>query len=703
MPARRTKKRTTIPERPRRQVKAAAPRGRDRSGANWAAAATAIPLCMFLLTLCRSIYWGDSTELALVADAAGVAHPTGYPLWSMAAALFARLPLPGWTPSLAANLLSALCGAAACLALFLLLREAGVARPWALFGALALASSPEMWLQAGIAEVYTLHVLLVLLVLLAACRFRAKPSSGRLYALALSAGLSLCNHMTSLLLAAPVLLLAAGSLHRPGGGGERRAAVWSRAAAIFLMGLLPYIYLPLRSLADPWPDYGNPETGEGFRWLVSGSQFSYLMFSSGVDYFTGELRDFLGQLPGRFSPWLLAVAAVGAARDWAGKRTRPLAAAFTLYATLVLAHALNYRIDDKEAYFLPVYALLAFWAGSGAGAVAKLAGDWLERRGTGRSVRRALAAAAAIVLALPLAHQAARAYHFADRSEDRSLALYTDAVFDSTEPGALVIVGDFNVYSAYLYGRLVEGRYRDFDCLLDYLFPFPWYLEQLERVSPGVSIPEAALMAARADWRARGGRLRGLEHGRRKERLLIEIKRLVIEANMASRPVYLHTRDDTTMKEEWAGIFPLDYRGLSYRVLPPGRRTAPRPYEADYPLFDRKPGASRRAPHPYQRAAYHKFSDAANRLGVILASGGLVRQAREAFDRGLAYDPDNFGIYRNRGLLRLELLGDETGGRADFRRYIDAWRASGEPATEDIAAIRRFLAGPPRTPGNGGP
>jgi len=703
MPARKSKKTGTVAERSAKQPQPVVKVGDRRFDMIWAAAAALLPLAMFLLTLCRSIYWGDSAELALVAEAAGVAHPTGYPLWSMMAALLAGIPLPGWTPCLAANLLSALCGAGACLVLFRLQREAGVARPWALFGSLVLASATEMWLQASVAEVYTLHVLLLLLVLLAAWRFRVVPSPGRLSALALTAGLALSNHMTSVLLAGPVLLLAAGGLFRGARAGVTGKAVLLKAAGLFLLGLLTYLYLPLRSLADPWPDYGNPETWEGFRWLVSGSQFSYLMFSSGGDYFIDELRSFAGGFPARFSPLLLILSLAGATRDWAVKAARPLAAGFTLYGALVLLHALNYRIDDKEAYFLPLYAILAFWAGKGAGLLAERSRAWALGRTKNVGPGRLLALAAVLLPVLILGEHAYRAHGLADRSRDRSLELYTAAVLASAEPGALVIVGDFNVYSAYLYGRLVQGRYRDRDCLLDYLFPFPWYLDQLGRISSGVSLPEQALQAARRDWAGRGGGRRGLEHGRRKEQTLIEIKRMIIAANLSRRPVYLHMRDDTTMKEEWAGTYPLEYRGLSYRVLPPGQRAAPRPFSADYPLFHRKPGAGRRAPHPYQRAAYHKFSDAANRLGVVFASLGKVQEARDSFDRALCYDPENYGVYRNRGLLRLELMGDEAGGRDDFGRYFDGWRASGEPSTAEIAAIERFLSSRPPRHGDGGP
>lgn len=661
----------------------------------WSTAALILPLSLYLLTFCRFEYWGDSTELALVAREAGIAHPTGYPLWSMISFLWAALPLPGWNPALTVNLLSCLFGAGASLVLYTLQRRLGIARPAALLGALTMAMGVEMWLQCGVAEVYALHVLLVGSVLLAASMYYQKSSQSRLFTMAFLLGLSLSNHMTSVLLVPPVMLLLFLS-H----GRRRPGAAWPgwgdllKASGFLLLGLLPYLYLPLRSMADPWPDYGNPETWEGFRWLVSGHQFRYLMFSSGPGYAMSEARGFLVQLTRQFSPFLLALAPVGAIFSWTVARKRVLAATLMLYTLLVMLHAVNYRIEDKEAYYLPVYLVIGVWIGYGGHWAGRLVRRLAERY-TNRPAAGWFTTGLIVLAAVILICQGTSAYNRVDRRSDRSLAQYTAAVIHSAEPGSLIISGDFNVYSAYLYGSLVRGDFHRYDCVLDYLFPFPWYLEQLSRVSPEVIVPAAALEMARNDWAKQGGGLAGLEHGRQKEQVLIAIKRLIIEANISRRPVYLHMRDDTIMKENWAGLYPLEYRGLSYRVANRGQVPVQRPYQADYPFFDRSPDSRQRPPHLYQLAANHKFSDAANRLGVILASTGRTGDALVAFDRALRHDPQNFGVFRNRGLLRLELLGDLSGARADLSAYIAGWHRSDEPSNQEIMAIQDFLLRPP--------
>ena len=87
MPSRRRKKKTTTVVEP-----AQGPEPQPSRGALlWPAASLLLPLGLFSFTFCRSPYWGDSTELALVARAAGVAHPTGYPLYLVLGRLWTAL------------------------------------------------------------------------------------------------------------------------------------------------------------------------------------------------------------------------------------------------------------------------------------------------------------------------------------------------------------------------------------------------------------------------------------------------------------------------------------------------------------------------------------------------------------------------------------------------------------------------------------
>ena len=48
---------------------------------------------VYLQTLARTVGFIDSGELATVPFVLGIAHPTGYPFWTLLARLFTLLPL----------------------------------------------------------------------------------------------------------------------------------------------------------------------------------------------------------------------------------------------------------------------------------------------------------------------------------------------------------------------------------------------------------------------------------------------------------------------------------------------------------------------------------------------------------------------------------------------------------------------------------
>ncbi|MGH2574253.1 MAG: protein O-mannosyl-transferase family, partial [Ignavibacteria bacterium] len=55
--------------------------------------AFAIVLYVYTLTLAPTVYFIDSGELSAVASTLGIAHPTGYPLFTLIGYLFTKLPV----------------------------------------------------------------------------------------------------------------------------------------------------------------------------------------------------------------------------------------------------------------------------------------------------------------------------------------------------------------------------------------------------------------------------------------------------------------------------------------------------------------------------------------------------------------------------------------------------------------------------------
>ena len=106
----------------------------------------------------------DSLEFQVVLPTLGIAHPSGYPLYTLLGKLFTLL-LPFRDAAGRANLLSALCAGAALGVLYLLAQKVAGNRAAAATATALFALSPAWWSQATIAEVYALHGLFVVLFL----------------------------------------------------------------------------------------------------------------------------------------------------------------------------------------------------------------------------------------------------------------------------------------------------------------------------------------------------------------------------------------------------------------------------------------------------------------------------------------------------------------------------------------------------------
>jgi hypothetical protein len=143
-----------------------------------AVALAAGSLALYVSTLAPSVatLFDDSLEFPLVVHRLAIAHPTGYPLYTLLGKLFTLVRAPGpegtaW----AVNLLSAVAGALTVSLVYLIIRQFIRRRLPALLGAGALAVSPVFWSQATIAEVYTLNSAFVALLLWLVVRWSRRP------------------------------------------------------------------------------------------------------------------------------------------------------------------------------------------------------------------------------------------------------------------------------------------------------------------------------------------------------------------------------------------------------------------------------------------------------------------------------------------------------------------------------------------------
>jgi hypothetical protein len=291
---------------------------------------------LYLATLAPAVGEADTFEFQVGIARLGIAHGSGYPLLMLVGKLFTLLPLGG-TLAWRANVTSAFFGALAGVGVERLARRLGATALPALLAGLAFGLSPTLWSRAVEVEAYTLNAALVAGLLLLALRLIAQPPAGpRLQnALALLFGLSLTNHLTTLLLAPVVALSAARAawftLSSQPAAARVRAGLRTalRLAAFGLLGLAVYLYLPLR-----WPaiNHGEALSLAQFVNILSGNE------AKGALQWALPLRDagrygiVAGKLAGEYGWPGLLLGALGLARliGWAVRRRERISAALLI-------------------------------------------------------------------------------------------------------------------------------------------------------------------------------------------------------------------------------------------------------------------------------------------------------------------------------------------------------------------------------------
>ncbi len=332
-------------------------------------------LMLYTVTLAPSVVtlFDDSLEFQLVTYQLGIAHPTGYPLYTLLGKLFTFIPVGN--VAYRVNWMSAVFGAATAALLYLFILQAitpaanrlddDTKRPitshlGASFGALLMAVGLVFWQQATIAEVYTLHAFFVVLLLLAATLIAPCDNGPQgIYLLAFLAGLSLTHHRTM------ILLFPALALHVLLTCNHFTLLKPKTLLLTILFGFLPlllYLYLPLRghigsldeTYQNTWPGFWQQVTASGY-----GSSFL-------LDNPFGHQRDFLFYwtlLAGQVYTTVLGL--IGLVYLFFIGRRSMLALTATAFVTF-LTFNLFYNVTDIEVFFIPNFMVWVVWSGVGA-------------------------------------------------------------------------------------------------------------------------------------------------------------------------------------------------------------------------------------------------------------------------------------------------------------------------------------------------
>ncbi|MBK8985552.1 MAG: DUF2723 domain-containing protein [Chloroflexi bacterium] len=424
-------------------------------------------LLLYSRTLSPDLLPADNGEFQLTAATLGVAHPPGFPLYTLLAHLMTRLPW-GATPAYRVNLLSVFTSTAALLLVWTAVHHLTRSKWAALTAVLALGTATTFWAQATTANIRSLTALFAVLAFYALLRWQTavktqpNPTADRwLILFALALGFGLTHHLSlafiSLICLTFIPIVDPGLLRTP-----RR---WLRPVLAGLLGLLPLLYFPLRANSGAPGAAPNLATLPGLAAHALGLGFSGDFFAYIAPGILWERLRVMGNvLTFQMSPWLLAGAGLGLTLlIW---RNRPLAwllggsFAFHLFITA------TYRAPQTVEYMLPAYVPLALCLGLAVGWLVDPQISQIEK--SVKSVHNILAILAVGVL-LTAVWQTIRHY------PSYQILHHTTYVRDAMEPllqnapPGSIILADWHWATPLWYLQAVEGQRPD--VTVEFVYP----------------------------------------------------------------------------------------------------------------------------------------------------------------------------------------------------------------------------------------
>jgi len=508
-----------------------------------------ITFVVYILTCNPTLTFTDNGELASACVTLGIAHPTGYPLFTILGYIWSLLPISA-SKIYQLNLLSALWTSLASIMLFFNIRlilanlntktkqitqekkrkvrvtysiekfnvDGYLINIIAFLSAIAFAFARTTWEQANSLEVYSLEILLMNIVIYVFLKaFFAGEKKHKYILSAFLFGLAMTNHMTSILLLPAILWMYFQN-------DENKFVFNAEKIKGMLILIIPlvislslYLYLPIRSAMQPDINWGWVHRGfDKLLYHLQGKQYQVWMFSDSTTIIT-NLGVYFSVLPYQFgfAGILAAIYGMFAARKsnifW-----------FLVLLILVdIAYATNYSIVDIGSYFLLSFIALFIFFAVGLAYLTKKNRNWLYF--------------GLLIVIMNIAVN----YKENDHSDDYLVKNYTLNMCNTLKPNAIVISSQWDFFvSSFAYMQRVEGYRKDICVVESELLRRTWYPLQFKKWYPDVYKKSEAVIE---DY---GKILELFESKKPYDNIAIQQKyenvmKSIIDENIDDRPIYI--------------------------------------------------------------------------------------------------------------------------------------------------------------------
>jgi len=430
-----------------------------------------IPFILYNLTLAPTILWNDSGEFITAAYTLGIAHPSGYPTYILLGKLFSLLPFG--SVALRLNFMSAFLCSLTVTILFIILVKLTKNHTISFLSALIFAFSYTFWDQATFAEVHPLHVFLFSLMILIFVAWNDNAHSSLIYIFAFLLGLSLTNHLLTLLMVPAAIYFILVKDHKKWFEIKLNKEMFKFKKIIliilfFVIGLTPYLYLPLRSAQHPAINWGDTEHMLNFIRHVTGREYAYKILKFPI---------ILEQIPLQaanlfIKQFIIVFGLIGiiGVIDIYKKKFKY----FTFFAILSISYlifTLTYDIGDIIYYYIPLYFIYTICISFG---LKRLYETLIES-----AVQRKIFFIVGVTICLVL--MIALNYKSIDKSNQYFAYDYGKNIINSLDKNAILFTdGDFDLYPVWYY-TLVVNNSKNPIIIDSFLLSKPWYVELLKQ------------------------------------------------------------------------------------------------------------------------------------------------------------------------------------------------------------------------------
>lgn len=449
-------------------------------------------------------HWGsDGGDLIASIYTLGIPHPPGTPFYVLLLQPFRLIPFgpPAFKTNLASAIFAVLAVVVLAKTVMVLTKNNWLA---ALVSGLYLALSPTFWSQAVITEVLSLHALLTSLVIYLLIKWQLEKKTRSWYLAFFFLGLSLANHTTSLMLLPAVGYLFLSHLEISAKSFKRLLI----SGLFLILGLSPYLYLPIRARAQPPLNWGRPDNLSRFVAHVTGQEYHHMLFYQNPFLVIDAGIKFMSSLARNLTYPGLLLAAAGLVLS---RQRKPLIV-FTGFVFLFQALFVSeYKIPNIETFNLTAFWVTSLWIGLGVFVLNNLLDQFrpslkkkipilfvsLERPSFlgGGQIDYPLAD---LLLSLPLVFfilvplwQARQYWSFIEVGQEPEAAGYGREIFENLPPGSIIFSEGDRFSLALDYQRwAVHPERDDVAVIVNGLFLQDWRLENYRHLYPQVVFPD---------------------------------------------------------------------------------------------------------------------------------------------------------------------------------------------------------------------